>query len=373
MFKTNLKCNLEHLIPRSEVDASNNIQIHSQSDRRSSFNLTDLEKGQFFYQQLKKPIFQRDTNQWTVERVEKLINTFLDDGLIPAIILWEDSGGDIYIIDGAHRISSLIAWVNSDYGKSNEMNDSNHLVIEEYMNKKIGSYIEIKNSVDEKDKYAKQIIAKRSIAVQWVTGNYDKVKESFIRINEQGVVISEDEKELIENDQLPISKLSRAILGHGLGQSSKNQNERTKEIFNRFFMPFLSHQLKNYPLAGSLNEDFIISKVYNAVKIIDNNEVLNLEMLEAKVLNLLTFIQDELNISQKAYFYGATKQFKTNTLYGFLRFALKLNEDTRLLDLFIKSRKKFEDFLITNEKHIQNIARKKKTSKTCIRRSELIL
>lgn len=363
MFRTNLKCNLEHLILRSNVDTSNTSQIHSQSDRRSSFNLTDLEKGQFFYQQLKKPIFQRDTNQWTVERVEKLINTFLDDGLIPAIILWEDLEGDIYIIDGAHRISSLIAWVNSDYGKANEMNDSNHLVIEEYINKKIGSYIDIKNSVDDKYKNAKQIIAKRSISVQWVTGNYDKVKESFIRINEQGVVISEDEKELIENDQLPISKLSRSILGHGLGQSSKNQNERTKEIFSRFFMPSLSHQLKNYPLAGSLNEDFIISKVYNAVKIIDNNEGLNLEMLENKVLELLRFIQDELNISQKAYFYGATKQFKTNTLYGFLRFALHLSENKDLLTLFINSRRKFEEFLITNEKHIQNIARKKRQAK----------
>ncbi len=363
MFKTNLKCNLEHLIPRSDVDASYTNQIHSHSDRRSSFNLTDLEKGQFFYQQLKKPIFQRDTNQWTVERVEKLINTFLDDGLIPAIILWEDMKGDIYIIDGAHRISSLIAWVNSDYGKANEMNDSNHLVIEEYINKKVGSYKEIKSSVDEKYKNAKQIIAKRSIAVQWVTGNYDKVKESFIRINEQGVVISEDEKELIENDQLPISRLSRSILGHGLGQISKNQNDKTKEIFSRLFMPFLSHQLKNYPLAGSLNEDFIISKVYNAVKIIDNNEELNLETLEAKVLNLLTFIQDDLNISQKAYFYGATKQFKTNTFYGFIRFALQLSENQKLLDLFITSRRKFEEFLITNEKHIQNIARKKRQAK----------
>jgi len=109
MFKTNLKCNLEHLIPRGSIGMVEENIVLSQSDRRGSFNLTDLEKGQFFYQQLKKPIFQRDTNQWTVERLEKLIATFLDDGLIPAIILWENSEGDIYIIDGAHRISSLIA------------------------------------------------------------------------------------------------------------------------------------------------------------------------------------------------------------------------------------------------------------------------
>lgn len=362
MFKTNIKCNLEHLIPRSDVETNANINL-SQSDRRSSFNLTDLEKGQFFYEQLRKPIFQRDTNQWTVERLEKLILTFLDDGLIPAIILWEDLDGSIYVIDGAHRISSLIAWVNSDYGKENELNDSNHTAIEEYINSKIGSYEVIKRSKDDKYKSAKQIIAKRSIAVQWVTGDYEKVKESFIRINEQGVVITEDEKELIENDQLPTSILSRAILGHGLGQVSNNQNEKTKEIFNRFFKPFLSFELGNFPLAGSINEDFVISKIYNIVKIIDNGEKNNILDLTDKVLNIIKFIQDDLNISQKIYFYGATKKHKTNSFYGFIRFTLLLNENENLYSLFVESRRAFEEYLVENEGHIQVIARKKRQAK----------
>ncbi|UZP03733.1 DUF262 domain-containing protein [Clostridium botulinum] len=363
VFRTNVKCNLEHLIPRSDIDSSQNFVSISQTDRRSSINLTDLEKGQFFYQQLRKPFFQRDTNQWTVGRVEKLINTFLEDGLIPAVILWENSDGDIYIIDGAHRISSLIAWVNSDYGKENKLNDSNHNAIEEYINTQIGSYSEIKSSTYEKYRQAKQMIAKRSIAVQWVTGDYQKAKESFIRINEQGVVISEDEKELIENDQLPTSKLSRAILAHGLGQVSKNQNEKTKLLFERFFTPFLSHQLNNYPLAGSLDEDFVISKIYNAVKIIDNSERLSIELLEEKVFNILKMMQDELNISQKVYFYGATKKFKTNSFYGLIRFMLYLSENKEMFKLFIKNRKKFEEFLVDNERHIQTIARKKRQAK----------
>lgn len=362
MFKTTSKCNLEHLIPRSDVENNNNGVI-SQSDRRSSFSLIELEKGQFFYEQLRKPIFQRDTNQWSVERLEKLIVTFLDDGLIPAIILWEDLDGSIYVIDGAHRISSLIAWVNSDYGKENELNDSNHAAIEEYINHKIGSYEEIKRSKNEIYKVEKQIIAKRSIAVQWVTGDYAKVKESFIRINEQGVVITEDEKELIENDQLPTSKLSRAILGHGLGQTSNSQNDKTKEIFNRFFKPFLSFELNNYPLAGSINEDFVISKIYNIVKIIDNGEKLDVSTLTEKVNKTLQFLQDYLNVSQKIYFYGATKKHKTNSFYGFIRFALLLNEEERLRSIFIKNRKVFEEYLVENEGHIQVIARKKRQAK----------
>lgn len=363
MFNTSTKCNLEHLIPRGDIDDNENFVGIAQADRRSSINLTELEKEQFFYQSLRKPFFQRDTNQWTVERVEKLIGTFLEDGLIPAVILWENADGDIYIIDGAHRISSLIAWVNSDYGKENELNDSHHEAIEEYINSQIGSYDEIKRSKDEKYKKYKQIIAKRSIAVQWVTGDYKKAKESFIRINEQGVVISQDEKELIENDQLPTSKLSRAILAHGLGQVSKNQTKKTKEIFERFFVPYLSHQLNNYPLAGSLNEDFVISKIYNAIKIIDNRENLSIEELQDKVLNILKLMQDDLNISQKIYFYGATKKFKTNSFYGLIYFMLELNNNEEMKRLFIRNRKKFEEYLVNNERNIQIIARKKRYAK----------
>lgn len=363
VFNTSVKCNLEHLIPRGDIDNNDKLVGVAQTDRRSSINLTDLEKEQFFYQSLRKPFFQRDTNQWTVARVEKLICTFLEDGLIPAVILWENSDGDIYIIDGAHRLSSLIAWVNSDYGKENELNDSQHDAIEEYINSQIGSYDEIKKSTDIKYKKSKQIIAKRSIAVQWVTGDYEKAKESFIRINEQGVVISQDEKELIENDQLPTSKLSRAILAHGLGQVSKNQSSKTKLIFERFFTPYLSHQLNNYPLAGSLNEDFVISKIYNAVKIIDDKRSLNIEQLQDKVLDILKLIQDELNISQKIYFYGATKKFKTNSFYGLIYFMLELSKNEELKSSFIKNRKKFEEFLVNNERNVQAIARKKRQAK----------
>ncbi|MDK0968524.1 DUF262 domain-containing protein [Clostridium perfringens] len=363
MFNKNLKCNLEHLIPRGDIDNNDSFVGVAQSDRRSSINLTDLEKGQFFYQSLKKPFFQRDTNQWTLARVEKLIATFLDDGLIPAVILWENSDGDVYVIDGAHRLSSLIAWVNSDYGKENELNDSHHDAIEEYIDSQIGSYDKIKKTTDIKYKKSKQIIAKKSIAVQWVTGDYEKAKESFIRINEQGVVISQDEKELIENDQLYTSKLSRAILSHGLGQVSKNQSLKTKLIFERFFTPYLSHQLNNYPLAGSLNEDFIISRIYNAIKIIDDRKGLNIEELQDKVLDILKFIQDELNISQKIYFYGATKKFKTNSFYGLIYFMLELIENEDLKKLFVKNRKEFEEFLVNNERNIQTIARKKRQAK----------
>lgn len=363
MISTNTKCNLEHLIPRTEILEQEDIMNHNQSDRRSNFTLPELEKDAFFYQQLKKPIFQRDTNQWSISKMETLISTFLNDGLIPAIILWEDNSGDIFIIDGAHRISSLLAWVNSDYGKDNELQESNHASIEEYINSRIGSYKDIKFSNDDEYKMKKQIIAKRGIALQWVNGEYEKVKEAFIRINEQGVVISEDEKELIQNDKLPTSILSRAVLSHGLGQKSANQTPITEHIFNSFFKPILSTQMNNYPLAGSLDEEFVISKIYTAFKIVDNKESLDIITLEEKMQNTLRFIQNELEICQKVYFYGITKHHKTNSFYGFIRFSLVLKDSPDLLKRFWLNRERFESYLVLHDRHIQEIARKKRQAK----------
>ena len=45
-----------------------------------------------------------------------MIESFVDGELIPAIILWRNQSGYIFVIDGAHRLSSLGAWINDDYG-----------------------------------------------------------------------------------------------------------------------------------------------------------------------------------------------------------------------------------------------------------------
>ncbi|KAJ74309.1 hypothetical protein M222_1558 [Enterococcus faecalis AZ19] len=366
VVKGNTKCHLEHLIPRIELDdEAESSGFHQTTDRKANFSLTDLENGQFFYDQLKKPYFQRDTNEWTVERVEKLLNTFLEDGLIPAIILWETNDGDILIIDGAHRISSLIAWVNNDFGRVNVSSTNTHHEISDYFNSKIGNYEEIKRSKEEKYKNVKQIIAKKSVPIQWVTGDYEKVKESFIRINEQGVTLSNDEKELIQKDKLPTSKLARAILSHGTGQSSKNQTENSKTIFEYFFTPTLIRDNVFYPMFGAMDEDFVISKVFNVLKIIDESYDEDVDLSE-RVLEFARFSQDYLQISNKVYFYGANQHYKNSSLFGFSSFILELMRDNELLQKYLKHRGKFEDFLTENERFVQTISRKRRQSSKAV-------
>jgi hypothetical protein len=87
----------------------------TQSQSVQAIGIKDLEQESFFYPVLRKPDFQRETSEWDPKRVSDLISSFLSGDLIPAIILW-NSGKYIFVIDGAHRLSALIAWVLDDYG-----------------------------------------------------------------------------------------------------------------------------------------------------------------------------------------------------------------------------------------------------------------
>ena len=113
--------NLDALIPRGDFAAKDDVK--GGGSPRQTISLTDLKKDGFFQNSLRKPDFQRETANWTPTKVYDLIRSFLDRDLIPAVILWE-RGDEIFVIDGAHRLSALIAWVRDDYG---DQADSNRL------------------------------------------------------------------------------------------------------------------------------------------------------------------------------------------------------------------------------------------------------
>ena len=102
--------NLDALIRRADLAA-----IGEQGDDIEVMSINGLEPGGMLYPALRKPDFQRETANWTPDGVADLIVTFAKRELIPALILWR-SGQDVFVIDGAHRLSALIAWVHDDYG-----------------------------------------------------------------------------------------------------------------------------------------------------------------------------------------------------------------------------------------------------------------
>src|SRR5262245_46856119 len=103
--------NLDALIPRDDFEVDSEAVNHP---RLEKIDIRHLEDG-FFLNSLRKPDFQRETAHWTPDKICDLVKTFLDGELIPGVILWQ-SGSDVFVIDGAHRLSALIAWTHNDYG-----------------------------------------------------------------------------------------------------------------------------------------------------------------------------------------------------------------------------------------------------------------
>src|SRR5215469_9290125 len=108
--------NLDALILREDFEATANNQARPGS-KAVQLKLNELESESIVARILRKPDFQRETSSWKPNTVMELVRSFLDGDLIPSVILWQSpETGNIFVIDGAHRLSALIAWVRDDYG-----------------------------------------------------------------------------------------------------------------------------------------------------------------------------------------------------------------------------------------------------------------
>ena len=105
--------NLDALIPREDLAVGDGVTSGEQGDDKIS--IASIGGSTFFTGPLRKPDFQRETIHWTPKKIADLVASFLDRRLIPAVILWR-AGNYNFVIDGAHRLSALLAWVWDDYG-----------------------------------------------------------------------------------------------------------------------------------------------------------------------------------------------------------------------------------------------------------------
>ena len=107
------KVNLDALIEREDFEVEENT---NPGTKKETISIEDIKADSFFISKIRKPDFQRETNEWDSERICELIKSFIEGDLIPAIILWRSTGRYLFVIDGSHRLSALSAWVNNDYG-----------------------------------------------------------------------------------------------------------------------------------------------------------------------------------------------------------------------------------------------------------------
>ena len=101
--------NIDAMIPRADFrDLSD---PDSAVSKIKDISLSSLTPDSFLVPSLRKPDFQRETTQWTPDQIVKFLESFLDDELVPSVILWK-SKTYYFVIDGAHRMSALLSWIN---------------------------------------------------------------------------------------------------------------------------------------------------------------------------------------------------------------------------------------------------------------------
>ena len=239
--------NLDALIPREDflVETSG-----AEAPEKTSMQISELERDAFFFGAIRKPDFQRETSEWEPKRVMGLIRTFVNGELIPAVILWKNREL-LFVIDGSHRLSALIAWVQDDYGDGERSQEFfNHSIPEEQIKvaqrtremveNEFGSYKDHKAAIADPSKYGPDLVARArrfgslGLALQWVRGDSTTAEASFVRINQQAAMITPQELELIKSRRKPQAIAARAIKSKGTGHkywasfASKEAKKRSR-------------------------------------------------------------------------------------------------------------------------------------------------
>lgn len=378
--------NLDALIPREDFEVEDKV---GPSSPTATLQIRNLEASDFFYSVIRKPDFQRETSDWSPPKICGFIQSFLDGDLIPALILWQ-AGNHTFVIDGAHRLSALIAWVHDDYGDGPTSKKFFDGVIPEeqisaadytrkLIKKQIGSYADHEFAVKYPEKSKPDVVEKSkrlgrlAIQLQWVQGDATKAEASFFKINQQATPIDATELRLLKSRKLPNALAARAIVRAGTGHKywSSFEAERRTEIEalakgtnELLFAPSLKTPIKtlDLPVAGkgyssqTLPLVFEFVNLANAVKpdttlSEDESGESTLKMLKAckKVVDRISGTHaSSLGLHPVVYFYSSNGRYQPTAFLAVVALIGEF-EKNNYYRTFIETRRSFEDFLIKNK------------------------
>ncbi|HWY48272.1 MAG TPA: DUF262 domain-containing protein [Bryobacteraceae bacterium] len=404
------KVNLDALIKREDFETGG---AESVAGREPIFKVEELSHDRMYFSVLRKPDFQRPTNNWTPEMIVDLVKSWLDGELVPALILWHSKqSGKVFIVDGAHRLSALIGWVNDDYGDgpiSHAFFDEIPMVqvkfhkqTQELMAQRVGGYKELHRMAmkplptDDPEKVRRgRAIATLQPAIQKVDGEAQTAESSFLKINANPATIDPTDLDLIRARKKPNAVATRALMRAGTDYFAKLKKVKeidalAKEVHGIVFGQVLelTSQSPDVPRAGQPYSSEAFKMVLDMVNMFngvtpamwegrnakkksqvpqlqdDVDGSVALQYLK-KVKNVGTLVNDNgernsgsLGLDQAVYSYGATGKFHPGAFLAALRFAKELEADKKLKE-FTKVRKDFEEFLVRHKIFINQIGHSK--------------
>jgi hypothetical protein len=377
--------NLDALIERADLAEVNTPLGGKPTGEVTISNLKD----EIFYSGLRKPDFQRETASWSPQKIAEMIASFLDGDLIPAIILWR-SGHLTFVIDGAHRISAMLAWIFDDYGdKSRSIEFFDNFIPEEQqalarktrelVNSTVGSYASFQDLARSRkhvpdDKQVRLAnFTTNSFVVQWVPqDDADGAERSFFKINQAPTPVDPIEKMILKGRMMANAIASRAINRGGTGHkywghfSEERQQEISslgKEINRALYSPPLSTgsiRTSDVPMAGAGYSSLpFIFDLVNLVNGVSKGEIKDPDPDGTLTLSFMRSLRDRLELVTTdhpgslglhplVYFYTRGGAFQPVAFLAAVQVFHKLRERKKF-DRFCDVRERFERFLMIHK------------------------
>jgi hypothetical protein len=384
--------NLDAMIVRSDFASASERPAQS-SERFEKIALKDLVgEGALLSKLLRKPDFQRETTQWRPTQIAMLIESFLDGELIPAVILWQ-SNSHIFVIDGGHRLSALLAWAHDDYGDGphslpffkGEISKAQKKLAQrtrQEIAKRIGTYQHfserIRKSDDQEMNDGRLVtFATRGLQVQWIVGDADKAESSFFKINTQGSALDPIEEKILKNrlkaPAIAARSIARAATGHKYWSKFSPEvqaqiSEKALSIHLALFAPEVAAPVKtiDLPLGGSNSIASVLDILISLCEIVDNQsrDITNfdddldgsttiemLDRLDGVVTRIVGNKPKSLGLHPFVYFYTAKGRHSPPLMLAMFTIISKQlrNNNKDWFKTFTKNRKYIEASLLEHK------------------------
>jgi hypothetical protein len=390
----------------------------SETRRISEMRVEDLEYGRPLFGLLRKPDFQRVTANWSADKVADFIRSFLNEEFVPSLIMWESKlNGKLFVIDGAHRLSALMAWVNDDYGsgilsKSFFGEDGITETQKRYAKttsdavQLIGTYQDLKRYAQSPERAPNEATLVRArklftskLDLQWVGGDAKTAENSFFKINVSATILDDTELSLLQARRKPNAIATRALIHAGRGHkfwsefalAEQKQTESLAHDVNEvLFKPILEDPIKTVelPVAGHSYSPHSFQMLLDLVNMVNgispvmwmqqkttkknkssplqqiaddaDGSVTNRFLMRVKNAALLITgnHKGSLGLHPVVYFYGVTGKFHPAALLAAIKFFTTLEKDSRLVE-FAVVRYPFEEFLVKHRHFINELSHSK--------------
>lgn len=388
--------NLDAMIVREDFHVDSGYAV---SNRFKQLKASDLKVDSAMRCMLRKPDFQRETRDWNVTQITNFITSILERHFIPSIILWQNAFGAIFVIDGAHRLSAFMAWINDDYGDGEiSTNFYDRRISDEQISlankartqieKKIGKYSMYQDALRNPQKYSEEI-RKRAMGlesfafdIQWIEGDVSVAEKSFFNINQKAVPINTTELKILEARNKPLGIAARAIAYSGSGYKywknfdldiQQDIESTAKDINDLLFLPKTKRPITTLDVAVAGKNQMDLQLICDLL-IYSNDQMPDKEDKDGKqtlavlknTKKILQMINSKepgsLGLHPIIYFYSKKGNFKPANFYATVLFVKELKEKKQF-DKFTSVRANFEEFIYKNDYVIDQINRNLRSTK----------